>query len=119
MIPNYSSHNIVRWVLGATNRTHVVGNINGTAGSTSTSLQSPVGVTMDPMGNIYVADSDNHRIQFFLAGQSNAITITGTTGVFGTNPNQLNCPYWVILDNQLNLYVSDTYNHRIQKFVRY
>ncbi len=91
----------------------------GISGIDSISLYNPVGVTMDPMGNIYVADSGNHRIQFFLAGQSNATTITGTTGISGINANQLSFPYWVILDNQLNLYVSDTFNNRVQKFVRY
>ena len=119
LVLNFGTNNIVRWTLGATSRTLVAGDINGAAGSTSTTLYSPVGLTIDPMGNIYVADTSNHRIQLFLAGQSVGTTIAGTTGVFGTNPNQLYSPYWVMLDNQLNLYVSDTFNNRVQKFLRY
>ena len=70
------------------------------------------------MGNIYVADSDNHRIQLFMVGQSDAITIAGN-GTAGIGANQLNTPYWLVLDSQLNLYVSDTSNHRVQKYSRY
>ena len=119
VIPNYYTNNIVRWTLGATTRTVIAGNIMGIGGIDSISLKSPVGLTVDPMGNIYVADSDNHRIQFFLAGQSNATTIAGITGISGNNSIQLSFPYWVTLDNQLNLYVSDTFNNRVQKFLRY
>ena len=118
VIPNYDTNNIVRWALGAINRTLIAGDAIGNSGRNSTLLWLPVGITMDPMGNIYVADSNNHRIQFFMAGQSNATTIAGT-GAAGTSANQLNIPFWVILDNQLNLYVADTFNNRVQKFLRY
>jgi len=74
---------------------------------------------LDPMGNMYVADQYNQRIQFFYSGQSDGVTIAGITSVASTNSNTLNSPTSLTLDNQLNLYVADTYNHRIQKFVRY
>ena len=118
IIPNYGAHNIVRWVLGENNRTVIAGDAEGRFGSNSTLLRNPVGVKMDPMGNIYVADSNNHRIQLFMAGHSDAITIAGN-GTAGTSANQLRIPFWLLLDNQLNLYVSDTFNHRVQKFSRY
>lgn len=78
-------------------------------------------VVLDPMGNIYVAVADtlNHRIQWFMNGQIQAITMAGITNTSSSNPTQLNSPYTVRLDNQLNLYVVDTGNHRIQKFERY
>ncbi|CAF1096715.1 unnamed protein product [Rotaria sordida] len=118
LIANYGAHNIVRWVLGATSWTLVAG-ITGSAGSTSTQLNSPMDVTLDSMGNIYVADSSNHRIQFFLAGQSNGTTIAGITAVGGSTSTQLNSPSSVIVDTQFNLYVSDFANHRVQKFLFY
>ena len=74
---------------------------------------------MDPMGKIYVADSANQRIQLFLAGQSTGITIAGISGVIGNSSTLLNYPFWPLLDNQLNLYVSDYLNFRVQKFNRY
>jgi len=76
-------------------------------------------VSLDPMGNIYVADMANHRIQVFLSGQSIGRTIAGITGINGPNATALNEPRWVTLDKQLNLYVSDTSNHRVQMFKRY
>jgi DNA-binding beta-propeller fold protein YncE len=119
IISNINGHNVVRWVLGATSWTLMAGSINGSTGSTSTLLSSPTDVTFDPMGNMYVADNGNHRIQLIMAGQSDGITIAGIPGVSGSNLTMLNAPYSVELDNQLNLYVSDALNQRIQKFVRY
>ena len=119
VIVNFGSHNVVRWPLGASGWTLIAGNANGLPNSTSTSLAFPVGVTLDPMGNVYVADMINHRIQLFIAGQSAGITIAGITGVSGSTSTLLYRPYSVALDNQLHLYVVDTYNHRIQRFIRY
>jgi len=71
------------------------------------------------MGNIYVADRDNRRIQFFSIGQSNGMTIAGITGITGANASLLSSIASVVLDTQLNLYVSDSGNHRIQKLMRF
>lgn len=119
IISNLGSHTVVRWTIGATNWTLITGNINGTAGNSSTELSSPYDVTVDPMGNIYIADTDNDRIQFFPVGSTNGVTIVGSTGVSGVSSTLLNGPYSVALDSQLNLYVSDMNNHRVQRFMRY
>ena len=118
IIGNYFGHHLARWKSGSNQLIPVAGTA-GTAGNTSSLLSGPVGITMDMMGNIYCADALNHRIQLFLEGQSEGITIAGITGVNGSNATTLYTPYWVELDNQLNLYVSDTSNRRIQKFSRY
>lgn len=119
LIVNNFDHNVVRWTLGDSNWTLVAGSTNVTFGITEILLYTSIGMTLDPMGNIYVADTLNHRIQLFMAGQSVGRTIVGTTGVFGDNSTLLAGPYSIILDNQLNLYVADTNNHRVQKFLRY
>jgi hypothetical protein len=119
IIANYGANNIVRYVLGANQWTLVAGDINGTSGNTSTSLSGPLEMTLDPMGNMYVADFANNRIQLFYNGQSTGTTIAGITGSSGNNATTLNSPWSVRLDNQLNLYVADSDNHRIQKFLRY
>ncbi|CAF1582370.1 unnamed protein product [Rotaria magnacalcarata] len=116
-IANYASNNIVRWVIGATSWTLVAGDINGMSGNSSTMLNSPLDVEVDFMGNVYVADASNHRIQLFQAGSMNGTTIAGVTGISGSDPYHLNYPYALKLDSQLNLYVSDCSNHRIQKFL--
>ena len=119
IIVNYGAHNIVQWKSGASNWTLIAGGLNGSKGNSSTLFNRPVGVTADPMGNVYVADASNHRIQFILQGQSECTTIAGVNGVSGANATLLNTPYWVQLDNQLNLYVSEYGDGRIQKFLRY
>ncbi|CAF4123188.1 unnamed protein product, partial [Rotaria sordida] len=70
-IVNYNSNNVVRWVLGANSWTIIAGSSSGINGTSSTLLYRPIGITVDSMGNVYVADAYNHRIQFFLAGSLN------------------------------------------------
>ncbi|CAF4117551.1 unnamed protein product [Rotaria magnacalcarata] len=103
----YGAHNIVRWPLGVTNWTLIAGGITGTCGSTSAMLCYPTTVTIDSMGNLYVADTNNQRMQLFLADSTNGTTIAMT-----------NFPSGVALDGQLNLYVTEQYNHRVLKFTR-
>lgn len=119
IIGNHNGHNIVRWPLGATHWTLLAGNLDGTLGSNSTSLYRPTRITLDPMGNLYVADRDNQRIQLFMNGHFEGITIAGITGVSGSNATLFSAPWSVAFDSQLNLYVADSNNHRIQKFLRY
>ena len=45
------------------------------------------------------------------------ITVAGT-GQLGQGNNQLQFPYDVAFDSQMNLYVADTWNNRLQKFLR-
>ena len=42
---------------------------------------------------MYVADTNNHRIQFFFDGQTNGMTITGVTNSMGANANRLTSPW--------------------------
>lgn len=119
LISNLLGNNIVRWVLGDSTWTLAGGSNNSLAGNTSTLFNYPTDVTLDPMGNMYVADTNNHRIQFFMAGQSVGVTIAGISGISGSNSTMLKQAYSVELDNRLNLYVTDTFNQRVQKFLRY
>jgi sugar lactone lactonase YvrE len=118
LVANYGGHHIVRWASSASSWKLVAGS-PGVYGCSSTLLNCPTGITVDPMGNLYVADTANHRIQLFLAGQNVATTIAGITGSSGATGVQLNTPSSVRLDSQLNLYVADLSNSRIQKFLRY
>ena len=119
IIANTDAHNIVRWRIDDSNWTLVTGNLNASRGSSPSSLYRPHGLTVDPMGNLYVADTNNQRIQLFSLGQAEGRTIAGITNVFGSNSTLLSGPYSVAFDNQLNLYVADTAGHRVQKFLRY
>ena len=117
-IANSNSHNIVRWALNSSTWTLMAGNGNGQSGSTPTTLYSPADITFDSMGNLYVADTGNHRIQLFLLGKFNGTTVAGVTSIYTYAANTLSAPQSMALDSNLNLYVVDTGNNRIQKFQR-
>ncbi|CAF0939198.1 unnamed protein product [Adineta steineri] len=119
LIANNYAHNIVRWVLGASSWTLIIGSASGTAGITSTMLNYPTHIVLDSLGNMYVSDEGNHRIQFFLTGQSNGTTIAGMTGTPGNTSQLLYTPSSVAVDSQFNIYVTDYNNHRVQKFLHY
>jgi len=119
VISNSASHKIVRYVLGSSYWTLIAGDISGAAGTTPAQFNDPIEAIFDPMGNLYVADRGNNRIQFFYTGQLNGTTIAGVPGVFAANATTLAVSCSVRLDSQLNLYVADSNNNRIQKFLRY
>ena len=119
LIPNCGANNVVRSVPGAVNWTLVAGYLNGSSSTTATGFACPRGINMDPMGNMYVVDRDNHRVQFFSAGENIGKTIAGTTALLGSDASQFNWPMVVMFHSQLNLYVTDSLNNRVQKFLRY
>jgi streptogramin lyase len=84
----------------------------GTPGSGDSQFKIPRGIAVDSLGNVYVADTKNHRIQKF-TGEGVFIKKWGTVG---TGNGQLNSPVGLAIDSQNNVYVSDAGNNRIQKF---
>jgi uncharacterized protein (TIGR03663 family) len=70
------------------------------------------GMTLDAQGNIYVADTTNHRI-VVLDAQG---TVVRTIGAWGNAPGQLFEPSGVAVDATGNVYVADTWNARVSKF---
>ena len=118
-IAQCDTNNVIQWPLGTSNWTLIAGFLKGGISNSSIGFSCARDITLDPMGNIYVVDRDNRRVQFFFIGQSNGTTIAGITGVTGANASLFNNPVSAELDTQLNLYVSDTANHRVQKFMRY
>lgn len=68
-------------------------------------------------GDVYIADSGNHRIQLWRKGASTGVTAVGLTGITGTILSRLNFPTCVYLNrNETFMYVCDRGNHRILKF---
>lgn len=100
---------------------------NGAAGysgdngpATAAQLQSPAGITLDGDGNLYIADSGNHRIRKVSPdGIITTIAGNGTAGFGGDNGSaiqaQLNTPQDVVIDNFGNIYIADTNSNRIRK----
>jgi sugar lactone lactonase YvrE len=75
-------------------------------------LNSARGMTIDRDGNLYIADSLNHRIMV-LSPQGEQIR---TIGTLGNGDGQLNEPSGVAVDADGNVYIADTWNSRVSKF---
>ncbi|MEV7817573.1 NHL repeat-containing protein [Streptomyces flaveolus] len=100
---------------------------NGEAGfvvdggpAVGTKLQYPYGVAVDGAGNLYIADSYNHRVRK-VAPNGNITTVAGT-GVAGfvsdggpAVATNLHYPHGVAVDGAGNLYIADSNNHRVRK----
>jgi len=77
-------------------------------------FRSPSGIFVhEKTGNIYVADTYNQRIQKWIPGNKQGITVAGGNGLGGNN-NQLKNPTGIFVDEQENLYIADSGNDRIQ-----
>jgi predicted membrane-bound mannosyltransferase/DNA-binding beta-propeller fold protein YncE len=90
----------------------------GGSGSDPGQFLAPRGIAPAPDGSLYVADSQNHRIQHFdSAGQ-----IIGSWGTYASIDTSdapggtFNEPWGVAVGPDGSVYVADTWNHRIQKF---
>jgi DNA-binding beta-propeller fold protein YncE len=72
----------------------------------------PAGLAVDSDGNLYVADSGNHRVQKFDSEGG----FVAELGSLGDGQGEFNEPWGLAVDSEGNLYVADTWNNRIQKF---
>lgn len=89
--------------------------------ATSAELHYPDGVDVDSAGNLFIADTNNHRIREVAASTGTITTVAGdgTPGYSGdggpATSAELYSPYVVWLDGADDLYIADTNNHAIRK----
>ncbi|MEO8100167.1 MAG: IPT/TIG domain-containing protein [Acidobacteriota bacterium] len=104
---------------------HIAGTgVQGVGGDGGKALDAllafPAGIVVDPAGNILFADTFNHRIRR-ITTDGNIATFAGTgqpnfMGDGGKATDAaLYYPQSIALDSAGNLYIADTYNHRIRK----
>jgi sugar lactone lactonase YvrE len=93
--------------------------------ATSATLYYPGGVTVDASGNLYIADTSNHRIRMVSASSGIITTVAGTgqwaysgDGGLATSAT-LYDPRGVTVDASGNLYIADTNNHRVRATQHY
>lgn len=89
----------------------------GGAGVGNGQFNNPRNIAFDAQGNMYVADSDNNRIQKF-DPTGKFLTMWGSRSPDNAPApaNTFNQPWGIAVDKAGNVYVADTWNHRIQKF---
>ena len=94
---------------------------NGDRGpATQAALRAPYGVATDHQGNLYIADTFNHRVRKVTpAGSIDTVAGSDRFGFSGdgwaAGFATLHYPLGVAVDIAGNLYVADSFNHRIRK----
>jgi len=124
-----TGNNAIRMITSAGIVTTIAGSISGLSGSvdgigTSARFNGPKGITVDNIGNIYVADTGNNSIRLI-----NSTTYTVTTFA-GISSNFINGkadgvgadasfyrPIGITTDSSRNIYVADYMNNLIRKIL--
>ena len=88
--------------------------------ATSADLSDTQGICVDSVGNVYIADSNSHRIRKVdINGTITTIAGTGTLGYNGDSISaitaQLRFPVGVCVDRADNIYIADQQSARIRK----
>ena len=96
--------------------------IIGGPGEEEGTFAQPAGLALDSDGNLYVVDTLNHRVQIFAPDG----TFIDAFGQMGSDQGEFwdpseddfspDGPWGIEVDEDGNIYVADTWNHRIQKF---
>ena len=89
--------------------------------ATEAGLRSPEDVAVDEEGNLYIADTNNHRVRRVdaLTGTITTVAGTGELGFSGDGGSatsaQLAFPLAVVLDAAGNLLIADPWNNRVRR----
>ena len=108
--------------------THFAGNVNGynaiTDGvaASSAALASPSDIDVDLSGNVYIANTKYHNVRMISVVDGSISTVagivTGGAGYSGdgvqATSSYLYMPSGLFVDVSANVYIGDTYNHRIR-----
>lgn len=124
-IADYQNHKVRRVSAATGVITTIAG--TGTAGvagdgglATAGQLNSPASVAVDGSGNVYIADTSNHRIRKVTAATGVISTVAGgANGFQGENDPaataKLSYPTGVAVDAAGDVYIADQLNDRIRK----
>jgi uncharacterized protein (TIGR03437 family) len=112
------------WGDGSTRATYHVETVAGSSligdGGLATAAQFSTiqGIAVDKAGNLYIADTGNHRVRKVAAGVVTTIAGTGVAGYSGDNGPavnaQLNFPYGLAVDASGNVFIADYGNDRVR-----
>jgi sugar lactone lactonase YvrE len=114
-VADYGNHRVVRWSPGASAGVVVAG-ATGQAGSALNRLHGPLDVFVDQIGQMFIADEQNHRVMRWAPNATSGVLVAGSTGQVGSALNQLHSPVRVFVSNSGLLYVSDISNNRVMRY---
>ncbi|HYN20394.1 MAG TPA: NHL repeat-containing protein, partial [Thermoanaerobaculia bacterium] len=84
----------------------------GEPGTRTGQLYRPKGIAVDPQGDLYVVDSNNHRVKKYTSEG----VFLGSFGHNGMGDGELWFPFGVAVGDGGRLFVTDSENGRIQVF---
>lgn len=126
-IADTHNHRIRKLSLTTGDISTIAGSSAGLSGdngpATAAQLNLPTALALDGNGNLYIADTQNHRIRKLNLGSGIIITVAGnsTQGFSGdggpATAAAIDSPSGLAVDAEQNLYLADTHNHRIRKIV--
>lgn len=86
--------------------------------ATAALLNTPTAVALDSAGNLYIVDTNNHRIREVSAGTIQTVAGNGEQFFSGdggpATAAGLDAPNGIAVDAALNFYIGDTHNQRVR-----
>ena len=113
-VSDRDNNRVMKWLKGAKEGIIVAGGHGYGYGNSLKQLYNPMGLLVNEVGDIYVADCINHRIMCWPFGSEEGQLVVGGNGQ-GEGSNQFRYPTGLSFDVENNLYVVDSLNHRIQR----
>ncbi|CAF1509741.1 unnamed protein product [Adineta ricciae] len=74
-------------------------------------------LALDKDGSLYVVDQKDNSVKRWKQGEKNGTTVAGGNGQ-GSRLDQLWNPGFILIDDNYTIYISDTWNNRIMKWVK-
>jgi len=117
-------NNTIRRVsVGGTISTFAGNSVPGNSGDggapTAAQLNGPQGLAVDAAGNLYIADTQNHKVRKISGGVISTFAGSGTAGYSGDGGQAaaatLNAPFGVAVDAAGNVYIAEFSNNRVRK----
>lgn len=84
---------------------------------TNTGLHCPTDIVLDGDNNMYIVDNKKHRIIRATLPLNNIECLIGCSATSGIELNKLTHPIALMFDTMGNIYVTDTKNKRVLKFL--
>jgi hypothetical protein len=110
-VADCENHRIQMFKFGVLDGTTVAGN-----GSVENfELNCPTSIILDADQNLFIVERGNHRI--VRSGPNGSQCLFGCSGQSGSASDQLKEPYTAAFDSHGNIFVTDSRNNRVQKFI--
>ena len=98
-----------------------VAGFSGDGPALASQIRGRGGLSVDTQGNVFLADADNGRIREITNGGIQTVAGTGGFGFSGdggpATSAQLFAPRGVFVDVSGNIFIADTFNHRVREVV--